>query len=1154
MKQYIKNNVDTQLNNQCFGKFNMLDNVELEIKVLTNGDVGEAWEQPTFELIGVKMDKNEVRQTEGFEVLSLTEHTVKVALDEQFTTKDGVLDMQLVVKDNGRVSTCVFSFVVGKSLEGNIVESIRKIDTLDDLDVVVANLRDYEQQIDQIKTEVVATNEDIKIEEAKRKQDELVRVTKETARANAEAIRQVNEEMRIALYETAAPSEEERQANEETRMVNETNRKIAEQTRISNENSRILAEQNRNETFETNEGVRNLQENKRVANENARINKFGEFEKNEIIRLASENNRLIQEIERVNNEENRINAEANRQAQENNREATYTRFNEKEKERQKAEDARQVAEQQRVNAELLRDQNYAKAETNRNKLYEDCEAQRNADFGDAETIRQETYATAEKERYTAYNEAELIRNQNEELRKNNETKRNVNESERIANEELRVQKEATRDAKVEEFLTRGEQTVIEIEQRTEEFLTRGEQVVSDIEKRTDAALGILEGSAEEVADMRIDYMGNTHENMRQAANANVDYAVKTAIGEFNYLDYEGQHITANNSIEGHAKSAILKGNTLVNHVEYKSHGTTFQKDDYMFTLVDSTKSTSVFEQVNGIKDQTLYTVIVEIAKNTISSNGSIRVVRNSVFGSGDIYIPNGFVGVFKKTFTTNFSNATDLNGNNTIQYNTSGISSEELIIGNHMILEGDYTNVDIPYFTGMSSVRMPVLTTTGKNLFDGSAFYGSLNGGTGAIDSNPNGTRLVTTNAIKLVANKPYSISAYDEDDSRITFVREIVIFSDKECTNRIGQWGYRITKATYTPNQDCYIRFTTLTVDNNDVEIRSDLNTIAIQIEQSSTSTTYEPYKSNILSTPSDLELRGIGNVKDELNCLTGQMTERIGEVVLDGSEEYWGLNASWSADETDYCCFYNTEIIKNIIKVLSADKLAVKNPNELRDYETNLAISEGIRNDIANIQIFLAKSKLTTVDVNGFKQYLQSNPITIQYQLATENIKTVDLSDNVVYSYNGTTHYSCSSEEGSLVPTLSVKVPTDVQATIAQQRNTIQALESENEALKDGLIEANQYREDGDMDLLSNQWDIDFRLFEIEMALDVPMAVAYKIAKETDIMSRFLQAKTLILGGRYERSKMEYQLKRYLEAGQLTQEEYDELISLMDARELVE
>ncbi|MBQ8993468.1 MAG: hypothetical protein IJ085_05020, partial [Turicibacter sp.] len=66
-------------------------------------------------------------------------------------------------------------------------------------------------------------------------------------------------------------------------------------------------------------------------------------------------------------------------------------------------------------------------------------------------------------------------------------------------------------------------------------------------------------------------------------------------------------------------------------------------------------------------------------------------------------------------------------------------------------------------------------------------------------------------------------------------------------------------------------------------------------------------------------------------------------------------------------------------------------------------------------------------------------------------------------------------------------------------------------------------------------------------------PMMATLKL-KESEIMSRFLQAKTLILGGPYERSKMEYQLKRYLEAGQLTQEEYDELISLMDARELVE
>lgn len=1146
MKQYIKNNVDTQLNNQCFGKFNMLDNVELEIKVLTNGDVGEAWEQPTFELIGVKMDKNEVRQTEGFGVLSLTEHTVKVALDEQFTTKDGVLDMQLVVKDNGRVSTCVFSFVVGKSLEGNIVESIRKIDTLDDLDVVVANLRDYEQRIDQINTEVVATNEDIKIEEAKRKQDELVRVTKESARANAEAIRQVNEEMRIALYETAAPSEEERQANEETRMVNETNRKIAEQTRISNENSRILAEQNRNETFETNEGVRNLQENKRVANENARINKFGEFEKNEIIRLASENNRLIQEIERVNNEENRINAEANRQAQENNREATYTRFNEKEKERQKAEDARQVAEQQRVNAELLRDQNYAKAETNRNKLYEDCEAQRNADFGEAETIRHETYTASEKERYTAYNQAELTRNQNEELRKNNESKRITNENTRIANEELRVQKEATRDAKVEEFLTRGEQTVIDIEQRTEEFLTRGEQVVSDIEERTDAALGILEGSAEEVADMRIDYMGNTHENMRQAANANVDYAVKTAIGEFNYLDYEGQRITANNSIEGHTKSAILKGKTLVNLHKlenYSNIGFVLDGGINQHFGKDTSYATWRMYDISMLKPNTEYGVFCWVLENTLSENywdGHNHHSAETVFNpSTELRFSAGETGLkFAKLTTISDFTGKICGIRHLINMNTP---SSEYIKFRCVIVEYQegMENWDIPYFEGMTSVKMPVLKSVGKNLFDkvginaNHAYCAKYEWIGSDLHITTNGDQYNSVSFITEIKAGDYTISV-----SEHTYIK-VVNLGDNSVI-----FEQTLTTKTFKVLNDCKIRiyfFANLSSTSITTKVISN-----IQLERGTQATTFEAHKSNILTVNEPVELRGIGDVQDTLDVSTGVVTERIGEVVLDGSEDGWRLSGG-NTNELRYGAMYPNSSVELFSKTLN-DKFI--NGDMSKTDILNYIYAPGSSNGLV---VTVDKTKLETVDITGFKKWLSQNPITVQYQLATESIKTVDLSDNVVYSYGSTTHYSCSSEEGSLVPTLSVKVPTDVQATIAQQRNTIQALESENEALKDGLIEANQYRVDGDMDLLSNQWDIDFRLFEIEMVLDVPMMATFKL-KETDIMSRFLQAKTLILGGRYERSKMEYQLKRYLEAGQLTQEEYDELISLMDARELVE
>ena len=43
-----------------------------------------------------------------------------------------------------------------------------------------------------------------------------------------------------------------------------------------------------------------------------------------------------------------------------------------------------------------------------------------------------------------------------------------------------------------------------------------------------------------------------------------------------------------------------------------------------------------------------------------------------------------------------------------------------------IILEGDYTNVDIPYFEGMQSVKMPLLTTTGKNLLNSEWEIGGL--------------------------------------------------------------------------------------------------------------------------------------------------------------------------------------------------------------------------------------------------------------------------------------------------------------------------------------------------------------------------------------------------------------------------------------------
>lgn len=103
----------------------------------------------------------------------------------------------------------------------------------------------------------------------------------------------------------------------------------------------------------------------------------------------------------------------------------------------------------------------------------------------------------------------------------------------------------------------------------------------------------------------------------------------------------------------------------------------------------------------------------------------------------------------------------------------------------------------------------------------------------------------------------------------------------------------------------------------------------------------------------------------------------------------------------------------------------------------------------------------------------------------------------------------------------------------------------------------------ESNSLDIVATTWDIDYRVCEIEWALEdsgtlvvAQAAQAFNLKNKgvgTMALSRYEQAKIMILGGEYVRETLERQLTTYLRRGYLTQTEYDELIALMDARELV-
>lgn len=103
----------------------------------------------------------------------------------------------------------------------------------------------------------------------------------------------------------------------------------------------------------------------------------------------------------------------------------------------------------------------------------------------------------------------------------------------------------------------------------------------------------------------------------------------------------------------------------------------------------------------------------------------------------------------------------------------------------------------------------------------------------------------------------------------------------------------------------------------------------------------------------------------------------------------------------------------------------------------------------------------------------------------------------------------------------------------------------------------------ESNSLDIVATTWDMDYRVCEIEWALEdsgilvvAQAAQAFNLKNKgvgTMALSRYEQAKIMILGGAYVRETLERQLTTYLRRRYLTQTEYDELIALMDARELV-
>ena len=511
---------------------------------------------------------------------------------------------------------------------------------------------------------------------------------------------------------------------------------------------------------------------------------------------------------------------------------------------------------------------------------------------------------------------------------------------------------------------------------------------------------------------KLDEIEATYENDTYTPTITVKNKSSVKVGEGDGVDYSA------NVMDGHVKSAILKGSTKWTN----TNGDVF---DAFFNPVTN------FDFENGYlkTDGTLTydgghfaTQFIDITNFDGIEMGKEGVYYGKLcFYDGD----KNFIAWVAKEGTTGIVKVESIPSNaKYIRY--SAITKDIFIKDN----EG--RDLALPLY--LVSVKMPVLTTTGKNLFNyfdlvaGAIIWDTSNNVNifedGWYQEGTDGIGFRLRKCIKVKPNTKYYAN----------FPQEMHVMQYKANGDLIkGSYPTISTGYVTTSSETHYIN---LFPSGGISSVWDEAKRQEYQncyISESKAMTSYEPYKSNILTTPSDLELRGIGEVRDTLDLLTCELTERIGEIVLDGSEK-WNYSGDHVSNE-EYIVYHT-----GITVPINSSKLGVAN-NLPYDAEA-VSITSFTKECIYINSVFqtcyirIKRERGTIVD------YLTSNPITVQYELEAPTIKTVDLMPSGTHP--STTPYCWKNgliqlSSSGLLPNLEYSVVTSRAGQINQNATMI-------------------------------------------------------------------------------------------------------------------
>ena len=460
---------------------------------------------------------------------------------------------------------------------------------------------------------------------------------------------------------------------------------------------------------------------------------------------------------------------------------------------------------------------------------------------------------------------------------------------------------------------------------------------------------------------------------------------------------------------GIPKSATLKGHTLVNHLLKCKSNVTSASNVIEFALPMNVAKKYILKfRINSLPtlNESDYRA-VKFEWYTGGTTGGYynHFKQNITIGKDEYVIIPPYTGEVTRT---NFSIWSPSYESGTLDIDVAIFEYQD-----------GMENWDIPYFEGMASVVNPSVTSVGKNLLNDDFELGTIGSNNGAEGDS---TTAIRTKSYSVVSDSLRYKTWFDIQDYNIAFV-----CYDKS-KNYISTLSNRkIGNAFIFPKGTYYIKVRTAnlqTPPQNDVNLNC-----ALYLENEYIAG-YEPYKSNTVTTTEEVILRSLPNgVCDTLNLITGEYVQRIEEVVItdnivgayydiskqnDGEGNFLSITLAFDKPVNGYTGLNGGAY---------CDKFINDNP-----YTSKV-------NCVGVYQRQFRMYYNNSTDVQTYKDFLASNPITVQYELATTIVKTVDLTGFPFPYEDG--HILLSAD--SILPTLEYTVATTLKG---QGENTAEEL----------------------------------------------------------------------------------------------------------------